>query len=227
MVGDGAVAQALRRAVGTRGRRVLLVVTIGVGLAAAALTAGLPSGERTVATVGELVHGAVSVPLPFVGVLLANDLRRLPDVGVRPTIGAAVSIAVVVGLAGDVLSVAALAVAGSTAPDPWAHVGAIAVAGVLVQVLAQLVGTGLGLLIGRPAWACLATIVLPLGAYALLTPLAGVRDWLTPYAALRAVLAESPGGPGWARWATAALLWGVALNVVGARRILATGGARW
>ncbi|MFI2710689.1 hypothetical protein ACH495_11240 [Micromonospora sp. NPDC018662] len=216
MVQHGTVGRTLRRAVGTRARRALLVVTIGVGAVAAALTAGLPSDERTVATVAELVHGVISVLLPFVGVLLAHGLRQAPGARVLPTLAAAASIAVAVGLAGDALSFAALAVAGSTAPDPWAHVGAIVVAGVLVQVLAQLVGTGLGLLIGRPVWACLATIVLPLGAYALLTPVAAARDWLTPYAALRAVLAESPGDAGWARWATVALLWGVALNGVGA-----------
>ncbi|GAA3752663.1 hypothetical protein [Micromonospora maritima] len=211
------ITGALRRAVGTRGRRVLLVVTAGVGvLAAAALLAGLPPAERTAATFAETVHAFVSVPLPFVGALLANDLRRAPGRRVLPTLAAATLIAVAVGLAGDAICGAALAASGSTAPDPWAHAGGLAVAGVLVQVLAQLVGTGLGLLVARPGWACVATIVLPLGAYALFTPLGAVRDRLTPYGALRAVLGAEPNGPAWARWVTAALLWGVVLNVVGA-----------
>ncbi|MFI5837563.1 hypothetical protein ACIA5A_28180 [Micromonospora sp. NPDC051300] len=207
------IAGTLRRATGTRGRRALLLVTVGAGaLAATALAAGLPPAERTAAAFGEPVHAFVSVPLPFVGVLLADDLRRTPGARVLPTLAGATVVAVAAGLVGDATIVAALAASGSTAPDPWAHVGGIAVAGVLVQVLAQLVGTGLGLLIARPAWACLATIALPLGAYALLTPWVAARDRLTPYGALRGVLDVTPD---WPRWVGAALLWGVALNVVG------------
>ncbi|MFI7069879.1 hypothetical protein [Micromonospora sediminicola] len=219
---------ALRRAAGSRGRRLLLLVTVGTGiLATAALLAGLPPAERTAATFAETVHAFVSVPLPFVGVLLAHDLRRAPGAPVLPTLAAATLIAVAAGLAGDALFVAAPATSGSTASDPWAHVGGLAVAGVLVQVLAQLVGTGLGLLIARPGWACPATIVLPLGAYALLTPLGTARDRLTPYGALQGLLGAVPGGPRWAWWVTAALLWGVSLNAVGAvvlrRRAVRTG----
>jgi hypothetical protein len=211
------IAGTLRRAARTRARRVLLVVTVAVGaLAAAALLAGLPPAERTFAKFAELVHGFISVPLPFLGVLLANDLRKAPGARVLPTLAGAALVAVAAGLAGDAFCFAALAASESAAPDPWAHAGVIALAGVLVQVLAQLVGTGLGLLIGRPVWGCLATIVLPLGAYALLAPLGAARDWLTPYAALREVLAGSAGAAGWARWVTVALLWGVALNAVGA-----------
>lgn len=158
----------------------------------------------------------ISVPLPFIGVLLANDLRKTPGVRVQPTLAGAVLIAVAAGVAGNVLVVAALAASGSTAPDPWAHAGVIGLTGVLVQVLAQLVGTGLGLLIKRPVWGCLGTIVLPLGAYALLAPLGAVRDWLTPYAAAQHLLTGSAGAAEWARWATVALLWGIALNTIGA-----------
>ncbi|SCG33931.1 hypothetical protein [Micromonospora humi] len=212
MTADETIAGTLRRAVGTRGRRVLLLVTVGVGvLAALALMAGLPPAERTVATFGEPVHSFISVPLPFVGVLIASDLRRTAGARVLPTLAGATLIAVAVGLVGDAIVLAASAASGSTAPEPWANVGRIAVAGVLVQVLAQLVGTGLGLLFARPVWGCPATIVLPLGAYALLTPLGTTRDWLTPYGAMRHVL----GGAGWPRWAIAALLWGVVLNAAG------------
>ena len=230
MTANETIAGTLRRAVGTRGRRILLLATFGVGvLAAAALVAGLPPAERTAAEFGEPAHVLISVPLPFVGVLLANDLRGTPGVRVLPTLAGATLIAVAAGLVGDAICVAAPAASGSGAPDPWANVGGIAVAGVLVQVLAQLVGTGLGLLIVRPGWGCLATIVVPLGVYALLTPLGAARDWLTPYGALRGVLADGSGGAGWARWATVALLWGAALNAVGAvvrrRRASAVGAA--
>ncbi|QLQ36414.1 hypothetical protein [Micromonospora robiginosa] len=220
------IAGTLRRAAGTRGRRILLLVTVGAGaLAAVALVVGLPPAERTAVAFGEPVHAFLSVPLPFVGVLLAADLRRAPGARVLPTLAGATVIAVAAGLVGDAIVLVALAASGSTAPDPWAHVGGVAVAGVLVQVLAQLVGTGLGLLVARPAWGCLATIVLPLGAYALLTPWGAARDRLTPYGAMRGVLAEAPD---WARWVSAALLWGVALNVVGVvvRRRRARAGGR-
>ncbi|MDG4806776.1 hypothetical protein O7634_08420 [Micromonospora sp. WMMD1120] len=211
------ITGALRRAAGARNRRVLLLVTVVVGVVAAtALVAGLPPAERTVVAFAEPVHAFISVPLPFIGVMLAHDLRKAPGAPVLPTLAAATLIAVAAGVAGDAILGVALAASGSTAPDRWTYAGPIALTGVLVQLLAQLVGTGLGLLIARPLWACLATVVLPLGAYALLTPLGAVRDALTPYGALQQVLTEAPTGTGWVRWATAAVVWGVALNVVGA-----------
>ncbi|MEU4426964.1 hypothetical protein AB0F81_40605 [Actinoplanes sp. NPDC024001] len=211
------IARTLRSAARTRGRRVLLVVTFAVGaLAAAGLMAGLPPAELTFATIAQQVHLLISVPLPFIGVLLANGLRKAAGGRVLPALAGAVLIAVAAGFAGNAFSVAALAASESTAPDPWAHAGVIAVAGVLVQILAQLVGTGLGLLIERPVWGCLGTIVLPLGAYTLLAPLGAARGWLTPYGAAQEVLAGSAGVAGWAGWTTTALLWGLALNAAGA-----------
>ncbi|GAA4604561.1 hypothetical protein BJY16_005053 [Actinoplanes octamycinicus] len=210
------ITGTLRRAAGTRGRRILLGVTAGIGLlAAVALPGALPSGQVTFAELSEQVQLLISVPLPFVGVLLAHDLRRTPGARVLPTLAGAAVIAVVAGLLGVLFSVAALAASGSGAPDPWAHAGRIAVAGVLAQVLAQSVGTGLGLLIARPVWGCLATIVLPLGTYTVLAPLAAARPWLTPYGAAQELFA----GGGWASWAAAALLWGALLNVIGAARL--------
>ncbi|MFI5496277.1 hypothetical protein [Actinoplanes sp. NPDC051859] len=208
------VAGVLRAAARTRGRRILLIVTMLFGaLAAGLLVVGLPAGERTFATFAENVQSFISVPLPFVGVLLAHDLRRTPRAAALPMLVGATVIAVAAGLVGGVLSVAALAASGSTAADPWAGAGFILVGGVLVQVLAQLVGTGLGLLIGgRPVWACLSTIAVPLSVYALLTPAGTARAWLTPFGSLQEVF-DGPAGV--ANWAVAALTWGVGLNLVG------------
>ncbi|WIM99748.1 hypothetical protein ACTOB_003410 [Actinoplanes oblitus] len=221
------IAGVLRRSAATRGRRILLVATAGIGaLAAVALPAGLPPAQRTFAEFAPQVQLLISVPLPFVGVLLGNDLRGTTGARVLPTLGGATLIAVVAGLAGDVFAAAATAASASTAPDPWAHAGGTALAGVLVQVLAQLIGTGLGLLIAGPVWGCLATMVLPLGAYALLAPVGAARGWLTPYGAARQVLTGTAGAAQWTGWLVVALLWGVALNAAGAARLARTPAGR-
>ncbi|MFD0823186.1 hypothetical protein ACFQ0D_33835, partial [Micromonospora zhanjiangensis] len=103
--------------------------------------------------------------------------------------------------------------------DPWRHAGTVAAGGVLVQVLAQSVGTGLGLLLRRPVVACLATIALPTGLWLLLGGVASLRpaqSWLTPYAVASPLLAGGMTGQNWAQWLVVVALWGVGLNVLGA-----------
>jgi hypothetical protein len=93
---------------------------------------------------------------------------------------------------------------------------------VLVQIVAQLVGTGLGLLLRPAVIACLATIVLPLGLWFLLGSVAVLRPaqaWLTPFATAQVLLSARMSPWGWAQWLVVALLWGAALNAVGAARL--------
>ncbi|WP_459644951.1 hypothetical protein [Kineococcus sp. NUM-3379] len=219
-------AAALRRAAGTRRRVLLLTTTPLLGaLAAAALAAGLPAGQRTFAAVSATVQLLMSVPLPFTGVLLATDLRRSPGAapgGVLPTLAAAVLLAGAVGLAGALLAALALLAAGSGAADPWASAVPLVAGGVLVQVVAQLVGTGLGLLVRRPALASLGTVVLPLGVYALLGAvevLRPAREWLTPYATSQDLLSGRAGPVDLAREGVVVLLWCAGLNALGAARL--------
>lgn len=136
------------------------------------------------------VQLVISVFVPFTGVLLA---RRL---------AIALGVAVACALAGVLLTAAVTA---------WPPASVVAGA-VLVQAIAQLVGTGAGLLIRRPVLAMAATIVVPMTATVLLSAI-GLR-WLTPYGNAQALLA----GTFTAKTLVVALLWGVVPNVIGARR---------
>ena len=107
----------------------------------------------------------MSVTVPFLGALMASDVRRSPrTVRPLPTLVAAVLVAVPFGLFAAVVGAVALAAPAATA-DRWHDAAMVTLGAVLVMVMAQLVGVGLGLLIGRPWVACLATIVLPLGLW--------------------------------------------------------------
>ena len=90
---------------------------------------------------------------------------------------------------------------------------------VLVQVVAGLVGTGLGLLLRSTVVAFLATIVLPLGLFGLLGAVDALRPaqpWLTPLGSVRNLLSGDMTVLRWAQWLCVLLLWGVGLNAVGA-----------
>jgi hypothetical protein len=125
-------------------------------------------------------------------------------------------VAALIGAAGALACGVALAVAGGS----WAHVGPVAVGGVLVQVVAGLVGCGLGLLL-RSTWlAFAASVVLPLGLWLLLGGVDDLRPaqaWLTPYAAARNQLSGTMGVREWLQWLVIVLIWPIGLTVVGAR----------
>ncbi|MEU3457404.1 hypothetical protein ABZ671_27940 [Micromonospora sp. NPDC006766] len=216
------ILQALRRSVGTRSRRFLLAVTLLLGLlAAAGLALAGPPDDRTFAKLSEAAQSLMSVIVPAFGVLLARDLKRATGTTrLAPTLLAATLLAAAVGLFGFLVCATALTVTTSTAPDPWRHVETIAVGGVLIQVVAQLVGTGLGLLIRRPAVAYIATIVLPLGLWFLLGAIDVLKpvQALTPYATVRHLLSGEMSALNWVQWLAVLLIWGVGLNALGAAR---------
>ncbi|KAB1913457.1 hypothetical protein [Micromonospora sp. AMSO31t] len=220
----GATLDALRRSVGTRPRRWLITITLLLGLLAAVAmaTAGQPE-DRTFATLSDMVQSLMSVTVPFLGVLLAHDLRRAPrTTRPAPTLLAATLLAAAVGLFGVLVCAAALALASSgTAPAPWRHAATIALGGVLVQIVAQLVGTGLGLLLRPAVLACLATIVLPLGLWAVLGGIDVLQpaQAFTPYATVRNLLSGRMSAANWAQWLVVLLIWGVGLNIVGLARL--------
>jgi hypothetical protein len=86
----------------------------------------------------------MSFTLPFLGVLLAADVRRSPRaLPLAPTLLAAVLLAIAVALLGALFCAVTLAV---FAPDgsaaTWAHAGTIVAGGCLVQAVANLTGTG-------------------------------------------------------------------------------------
>ncbi|PPK98797.1 hypothetical protein CLV92_101498 [Kineococcus xinjiangensis] len=220
-----ATAVALRRSLGTGPRRALAATALVLGVVGAAATsAGLPPAERTLAAVAGPAQLLMSVPLPLLGVLLAHDVRRAPRrAPLAPTLLAAVLLAVGAGILGSLLGALAL-LPVATGASAWRDAGAVVLGGVLVQVLAQLTGTGLGLLLRRVAVAAVATAALPLGLWFLLGlgPLRPLQDWLTPYAAARGLLSGRSGALEWAQWLTAALGWGAGLNALGAARLRRT-----
>ncbi|MGR6316463.1 hypothetical protein Q2K19_10740 [Micromonospora soli] len=221
-LGD-ATPDALRRSVGTRARRFLLAITLLLGLlAAVGLALAGPSGDRTFAKLSDPVQSLMSVIVPAFGILLARDLRPASGAArYTPTLLAATVLAALVGLFGFLVCAAALMATASSAQDPWRHVGTIAIGGVLVQVVAQLVGTGLGLLLRRPAIAFIASIVLPLGLWFLLGAVDVLRpaQALTPYSSARHLLSGQMSALNWVQWLAVLLIWGVGLNTLGAARL--------
>jgi hypothetical protein len=220
------VTDALRNAVASTARRWILGVTLLLGvLGAVGILLGGEPADRTFAGLCGTAQLLMSVTLPFTGVLLARDLRlsggrRRP----APMLTAAMALAVGVGLAGDVICAIALAFASAGAR--WEHAGLVALQSLLVQLVAQAVGTGLGLLIRPAVVACLATIVLPLGLWLILGLVPFLRPaqvWLTPFAAVQNLLAGPMSAIEWAQWLVVALLWGAGLNAVGLARGKRTG----
>ncbi|GGO24499.1 hypothetical protein [Micromonospora parathelypteridis] len=222
IVVDETTRSPLRRAIGTPARRWLLAGTLLAGLlVAVALTAAAAPADRTFAALSDTVQSLMSVATPLFGVLLVRDLRRAADaVRVGPTVLAVCLPAAVIGVVGVLICATTLALTpADIADDPWRHAGTIAVGSVLVQIVAGLVGTGLGLLLRSAVVAFLATIVLPLGLFALLGGVDALRPaqaWLTPFGSVRNLLSGDMSVLRWAQWWCVLLIWGVGLNTAGA-----------
>ncbi|SCF26337.1 hypothetical protein GA0070612_5551 [Micromonospora chokoriensis] len=226
---DETTRAALRRSLGTRARRWLLAGTVLAGLlAAVALVAAAAPADRTFAALSETVQSLMSVVTPLFGILLVHDLRGAraglgsrPGSPVRPgpVLPGVLAVglpAVVIAVAGVLICAATLALApADVADEPWRHAGTVAVGSVLVQIVAGLVGTGLGLLLRSTVVAFLATIVLPLGLFALLSGVEAAQPWLTPFGSVRNLLSGDMSLLRWAQWLCVLLLWGVGLNVAG------------
>jgi len=159
----------------------------------------------------EPVQLAISVIVPFSGVLAVTGRRRPGPL--TPRLLAAYGLAAGCALAG--VLVAAIVTVWSGGAWPSASRLAVLVAGsVLVQLIAQSVGTACGLLVRRPRIAMAATIVVPMGVTVVLAAIdSGLVRWLTPYGNAQALLAGRPT----AALAVVGLLWCVVPNVVGAR----------
>jgi hypothetical protein len=208
--------------VATGPRKWLILITALIGLlSAVAVMAGVEPSDATFGTVAAPVHTLMSITVPFLGVLLVSDLRTAHRWNeIAPTVLAAIVAAVIVAVFGIVVCTVAVAVAPSEAVQGrWHHFGMIALGSVLVQILAQLVGTGLGLLIRSVALAWIASIALPLGLWLALgaaDSLSPAQAWLTPYAAATNLLSGEMSPIRWAQWLVVFMLWGVGLNVLGA-----------
>ena len=204
--------------------RLIMAVTALLGmLGAIAITIGTAPSGRTFAAVSGPTQSLMSVTVPFLGVLLASELRSpIRVAAILATVGRALGLALVVAAFGIVVCAIATAVAPSAASaGRWENAAVVALGSLLVQGTAQLVGTGLGLLIRRPVLACLATIVLPLGLWWLLGAVDILRPaqaWLTPYPSVQHLLSGQMSPTAWAQWLAVLAIWGVGLNALGARR---------
>jgi hypothetical protein len=201
---------------------VLLVVTALLGIATAVLVVAGSTSDPTLADVSAAVQPVMSVFVPFVGVLLASDLARAGRTQpILPTLSAAIVVGAATAAFGVLVSVLAVALTPN-ASDAWANAGTVVVGSFLVQIVAALVGTGLGLLLRPPILAMAGTIVAPLGLWLLLGAAAGLRaaqEWLTPFPSVQHLLAGEMTGRAWAQWFVVLLLWGVGLNAAGVWRL--------
>lgn len=212
-----------QRAVATRPRQAIIAVTAFLGVAVPILMVVGDPANRTLATVSAAALGLMTVPLPFLGALLAIDLWRVDSQRgqVGPMLAGATLLAVVAGAFGGVTSAITVAATAGGVAGAWAGAGPIALGCVLVAVVAQLVGTGFGLLLRHPVLACAATIVVPLGLWLILGLgfLRPAQPWLTPFPSVQNLLSGDMSGLAWPQWIVMALLWGGGLNALGAARL--------
>jgi len=218
-----AVLAAGRRAVATRGRRWIAAITLLLGLlGAVAVAAGTPPAERTFAVVSGAAQSLMSIVLPFLGVLATVELRRPRPIVVLAAIAGALVPALLVAGIGILLCAAVTAIAPSEAAGGrWSQAGVVVLGSLLVQMVAQLVGTGMGLLLRQPVVAYAATVVVPLGLWALLGAVAALRPvqaWLTPFPSVQHLLSGEMDPIRWAQWLTVLALWGLGLNALGSAR---------
>lgn len=210
-----------RRVRGGRALRRIVVLTALIGvLAAIAMGLGTAPEGRTFAAVSGPTQSLMSVTVPLLGVLLVSGLSSpIRGPALRAAVATALGLAVALAAFGVLVCALVTAIMPSTASaGRWQDAGLVAVGSLLVQVTAQLVGTGLGLLLRRPVLAGLATVVLPLGLWALLGAVAALRPaqaWLTPFPSAQHLLSGEMSPTAWAQWLVVLALWGVGLNTLG------------
>jgi hypothetical protein len=230
------IVSELRKSVSTRVCRWLLIAS-GVG---GVLSAGLvaftgPADDHTFATISFYTQSAISLPLPFVSVLLMTQDFGLQPRSATSTSGvsrgaliaakllASMIIAVTAASGGVLISVLATSAAARAPGDGrWEATGMIILGSVLVQLIAQLIGAGWGLLLASSALAIAADVVVPLGLWIVtgaVPGLQGIQAWLTPFASVRNLLSGHMGAQQWAQVAIIVLLWVVTLNAAGILRV--------
>jgi ABC-2 type transport system permease protein len=225
----------LGKAASPRAGRWLLIVSGAVGLLSALIVAfTTPTHDRTFVMTSFYVQSTISLPLPFVSILLmTRDFGRRAVSRTSVPINSAVRmvaaklvasmiIAVVAAGYGIVLSVLATSLPPSTTEERWHGVGVIMLGSVLVQLIAQLCGAGFGLLLMSSGAAIVADVVVPLGLWIVtgaVPGLQGLQAWLTPFAAVGDLLSGHTDAQSWAQVGVVVLVWVVALNAAGILRL--------
>jgi ABC-2 type transport system permease protein len=234
-IGRAAVLE-LRRSARSRARRSLLVASGVVGL----LTAGLvaftgPAQDHTFAMISFYTQSAISLPLPFVSVLIMTQEfgRRAMSATVGssssldPIIAAKLLASAIIAVTGAgygvLISLIATSAAAPAANEGrWDAISMIILGSVLVQLIAQLSGAGWGLLLRSSALAIAADVVVPLGLWIIagaIPALQGLQAWLAPFSSVRNLLSGHMDAERWAQVGVIALVWVVALNAAGIFRL--------
>jgi hypothetical protein len=231
-----AIVLELRNSIRSRSRRWLLIAAGVVGLLSAGLVAFTGSAqEHTFAVISFYTQIAISLPLPFVSVLLMTQEfgRRASaaSVGAGRSLGAIIAAkllaSAVIAVAGAgygvlISSIATSAAAPAADQGRWDAIGMIIFGSVLVQLIAQLSGAGWGVLLRSSPLAIAADVVVPLGLWVMtgaIPALQGVQAWLAPFSSARNLLSGHMDAERWAQVAVIALVWVVALNAAGILRL--------
>src|SRR5687767_4963911 len=226
----------LRKSIRSRSRRWLLIAAGVVGLLSAGLVAFTgPTENHTFAVVSFYTQISISLPLPFVSVLLMTQEfgRRTSSVAVgvgrslSAIIGAKLLTSAVIAVAGAgygvlISSIATSAAARAADRGRWDAIGMIILGSVLVQLIAQFSGAGWGLLLRSSPLAIAADVVFPLGLWIVtgaIPALQGVQAWLAPFSSARNLLSGHMDAELWAQVGVVALVWVVALNAAGILRL--------
>jgi hypothetical protein len=234
-IGRAAVLE-LRRSGGSRARRWLLIGSGVVGLLTAALVAFTgPAQDHTFAMISFYTQSAISLPLPFVSVLIMTQEfgRRAMSApfGSSMSLGAIIAakllasaiIAVTGAGYGVLISLVATSAAAPAADEGrWDVMSMIILGSVLVQLIAQLSGAGWGLLLRSSALAIAADVVVPLGIWIItgaIPALQGLQAWLAPFSSARNLLSGHMDAERWGQAGVIALVWVVALNAAGILRL--------
>jgi hypothetical protein len=138
--------------------RWLIIASAAVGLMVAVIV-GLTAEGFTFSLASFYVQSTISLPLPFVSILLiTRDFDRralsqtyLPIVAASRMVAAKLVASMIIALTaasyGIVLSVLVTNFAPAAAAEPWHGIGMIMIGSALVQLIAQLTGAGFGLLL--------------------------------------------------------------------------------
>jgi hypothetical protein len=205
-------------------RPVLFVVgrTALIGaLTAVLMGLGVAPAVNTFVVINASAQSLMSVLLPLSGIMLVRRCVATKDC---PNLRWALTIAAGYAILVAVTAVGVSAVIATTVPNAtarWLHAPAAILGSLLVQLIAQSVGTVFGLLIRRVVVAFVASIVLPLGLWFVLgaiPTMAPLQAWITPYAAVR-LLSGQADPLGWIQWLVMASVWTLGLNVVAIARL--------
>ena len=158
--------------------------------------------DHTFAVISFYTQSAISLPLPFVSVLLMT--QEFGRQAIPAKLLASVIVAVTGAGYGVLISLLATSAAVPASDEGrWDAMGMIILGSVRQQLIAQLSGRlAWGLLLRSSALAIVADVVVPLGLWIIsgaIPALQGVQAWLAPFASVRNLLSGHMDAERWAQ----------------------------